>query len=215
MKDRQFVSAALMLVLFVGVSIVAGIYSEELVFIAKQDSGMGMFGYILITIISVVAAPLSSLPLMPVAATMWGPIIAAIISIIAWVIGALIAFYIARRYGRRVVGKMISLDHVDRIAEQVLGTKKLGMIIVLRMVIPVDVLSYALGLVGNVSFRDYVLGTCIGVIPFAFVFAYASSLPILPQISMLIGLVGVLGVVYIRIFKKHVHGEDDTITSKK
>jgi len=37
----------------------------------------------------------------------------------------------------------------------------------LRMVLPVDILSYALGLFSNISFIRYMLATIIGVTPFS------------------------------------------------
>jgi len=55
-------------------------------------------------------------------------------------------------------------------------------IIFLRMVIPVDILSYALGLFSKIKTRDYLLATIIGVSPFAFIFAYLGRMPFYYQI---------------------------------
>lgn len=208
MRDTQLVSAVCMLVFFVAISIGATLYAEQLGTLADKQGVAGIIGYVGVTVIAVVAAPLSSLPLMPVATTMWGPVVAALTSIVGWILGSLVAFWIARTYGRVVVGRLMSLDRIDTVSKRILGNRHLPMLILLRMVVPVDILSYALGLTTTVSLRNYIIATCIGVIPFAFVFAYASSLPILPQISMLVGVCGVLAIVYIRIFRKR-----DTITT--
>lgn len=43
------------------------------------------------------------------------------------------------------------------------------------MVVPVDIASYALGLVKGIGFFEYMITTIIGVAYFSFVFAYLSS----------------------------------------
>ena len=40
------------------------------------------------------------------------------------------------------------------------------------MIIPVDVLSYAVGFVSSISVFKYTLATFIGIMPFSFIFAY-------------------------------------------
>jgi uncharacterized membrane protein YdjX (TVP38/TMEM64 family) len=46
------------------------------------------------------------------------------------------------------------------------------LIVALRMILPVDVLSYALGMLSTVSFRIYTLASAIGILWFSFAFAY-------------------------------------------
>ena len=58
-------------------------------------------------------------------------------------------------------------------------------IIFFRMVVPVDGLSYFLGLFSKISFKSYTLATIIGITPFAFVFAYAGGLNIYYQLGAL------------------------------
>ena len=58
-------------------------------------------------------------------------------------------------------------------------------VVFFRMVIPVDGLSYFLGLFSKMSFKSYTLATVIGITPFALVFAYAGGLNIYYQIGAL------------------------------
>lgn len=70
---------------------------------------------------------------------------------------------------------------------------------------PVDVLSYALGLFSNMSHSAFLLATLLGVTPFAFVFSYLGSLPPGFQLILLIEIILLLiiiRVVYKRISKK-------------
>ena len=45
-------------------------------------------------------------------------------------------------------------------------------LVLLRMVMPVDLLSYAVGILSRISLKKYMLATVLGIAPFAFVFAY-------------------------------------------
>ena len=74
-------------------------------------------------------------------------------------------------------------------------------IIILRMTIPVDALSYALSLLSNVKFRTYAAATFIGIIPFSFAFAYLGTIPIYYQIFGLI-VIGIVIILIRRVFTK-------------
>jgi uncharacterized membrane protein YdjX (TVP38/TMEM64 family) len=53
------------------------------------------------------------------------------------------------------------------------------------MAVPVDVLSYAIGLFTTVSWRVYTAATLIGIMPFAFIFSYTSAAPLYFRIGVL------------------------------
>ena len=63
--------------------------------------------------------------------------------------------------------------------------------------IPVDLLSYALGIFGVLDWRNYTLATIIGIVPFAFIFAYLGTLPVSYQLfSIPVGVL-LISIVYI------------------
>lgn len=130
--------------------------------------------YFVLLVTSVVFLPFSSLPLLPIAAGIFGAWRTAIISIIGWWIGCLIAFQIAR-LGRRYLEKITSLSAVDRLEQKIPSDIGFAGIVILRMVFPVDVTSFALGLLKNLSFFTYAIASLIGIIPFAFVWSYAGG----------------------------------------
>ena len=66
-------------------------------------------------------------------------------------------------------------------------------VIFLRMAIPVDVLSYALGLFSSISFKLYFVATLVGVSPFAFIFSYSVLLP--PWLQILFFSSGIIVLV--------------------
>ena len=51
-------------------------------------------------------------------------------------------------------------------------------IIFLRIAVPADIISYAIGLFTDIRFIVYSLATFIGYAPLAFLLAYAGTLPI-------------------------------------
>ena len=169
-------------VLFVAMSGLVQYIRADLVMLAAGTGWYGMLFYVILTATAVVAAPVSTVPLMPLATGLWGAFATAALSIAGWTFGAAVAFVIARRYGQPFVGRMVPLAKLEGF-ERRLPRKNLFMtVVVMRMVLPVDFLSYALGLFSRMPLGEYVLATFLGVAPFAFVFAYAVELPVVYQV---------------------------------
>lgn len=134
----------------------------------------GSAAYIVFAAASVVLLPFSSLPLLPLAARVFGVWLTAVLSILGWWIGCLIAFRVAR-LGRKYLENVTSLEAVDRLERRIPKDIRFAGIVVLRMILPVDVTSFALGLLKNLSFSTYAVASLIGITPFAFVWSYAGG----------------------------------------
>src|SRR3989344_176257 len=120
----------------------------------------GILFYILIAIFAVVVAPISMMPLIPLASNVFGWIYAAIFSIVGWALGSFIVFFISRKYGVPLIKKFVSLEKLEnKIPKENLFLD----LILLRMIIPVDILSYAISLFTKINFRTYALTTIIGI----------------------------------------------------
>lgn len=137
----------------------------------KEGGAVAYFGAV---VASVVLLPLSSLPLLPLAVRLWGVVLAALLSAAGWWTGALIAFGLAR-LGRRYLERVTSLDAVDRLAQRIPPDIGFGGIVVLRVIFPVDVVSFALGLLKHLRFSTYAIASLVGIVPFAFVWSYAGG----------------------------------------
>lgn len=140
---------------------------------------LGPFIYMGVVMISIVIMPINTMPLVPFATKLWGPIPAALYAIIGWTIGAVIAFFIARYLGRPVLQRFVSLEKLERWEKQIPQNIEFIAVVLLRMAIPVDILSYALGVFTKISIHKYMLATLIGVAPFSFIWAYAGNALIL------------------------------------
>lgn len=172
------------------------------------DFGLvSMIIYVLILIISVVIAPVNAVPLLPIASNVFGWIVTAILSIIGWTIGALIAFGLARKYGIPLIKKFVSLEQIAKYEKLIPEENIFWGVVFLRMAVPVDILSYVLGLFSHIKFRTYAIATLIGVSPFAFIFAYVGTLELRFQIiafliAMMILLIGYLAKLLRKKYKK-------------
>ncbi len=76
-------------------------------------------------------------------------------------------------------------------------------LVVLHLVIPVDVFSYAIGMFTTVSLRIYALATMVGILWFSFAFAYLGS-AIANQDYVLLAILGVASVLILYISWRYV-----------
>lgn len=203
MNKKEIISVVIILVLFILFSYLGSKYDNEIQLLLLGHEKIGLFVYFFLTIFSIIVAPLNMLPLIPVAVTLWGPFVTTMVNIIGWTLGGFIAFYLSRIYGRPLISKFIDPKRLDKIEVKIPEKNLLLVLIGIRMILPVDILSYALGLFTSISYRIYLLSTVIGVIPFAFVFSYVSVLSFGNQIIISI-LALCIFVFSLRQFKKYV-----------
>ena len=138
----------------------------------------GMAFYIIILILSIVVAPISAMPLIPIGSRLWGVAMTTTLSVIGWTIGAMIAFYLAKKLGRPYVAKIIALEKIEKIERMIPEQNIFWTIFFFRAITPFAGLSYVFGLVTRVKTRTFFWGTFLGLIPFCFVIAFLGSLPI-------------------------------------
>ncbi|MEA2112753.1 MAG: VTT domain-containing protein [Patescibacteria group bacterium] len=128
--------------------------------------------FIFLMIISTVVPPIVVFPIIPFVALLLGPFITTIYSVVGWTIGSMISLLIARHCGLPFLSRFISLDKLKRYKDKISGKSEFWVLVFLRMIIPVDILSYAVGIFSRVGFWKYSLASFLGVIPFSFAFSY-------------------------------------------
>jgi uncharacterized membrane protein YdjX (TVP38/TMEM64 family) len=157
--------------------------------------------YIFILVIEAVFAPINTMPLIPLAAALFGWLPAAIYTLAGWTIGALAVFMISQKYGKALIGKIVPMEKLARY-ERIIPTNHLFLnIILLRIFLPLDIVSYLLGIFTNVKKEIYIIATAIGYAPLAFLIAYVGTLPAEYLIFGSLFLVAVI-MVDIAILKK-------------
>ncbi len=143
-----------------------------------------------IMFLTTVVAPLTSLPLVPLVSPVFGPFVTGILAIVGWTFGAVVAFLIARYAGRPILGKFVSLQSLDRYERLIPREARFLTVFALRMIIPVDVLSYALGIFSSISLLEYTLATVLGIAWFAFAFSYLGDAAFKDNVELFV-IVGV------------------------
>jgi uncharacterized membrane protein YdjX (TVP38/TMEM64 family) len=197
---KQIVSFLLIAGFFVLASYFSQQNVEEVRVLILKGGAWSLVFYILAGVTATVVAPLTSIPLIPVVVQVWGVFLTSILSIISWTIGSLGAFWIARKFGAPVVSRMESVDKIREVVSKVPKKKIFWYLIFLRITIPTDILSYALGLFTNISWRMFFLTTLIGIVPMTFLFSYVGSLSLQLQIPLVI--IGTITIVY--FFNFHI-----------
>jgi len=159
----------------------------------------GFFLYIFFSVLMTVIAPLSSVPLVPLASSLWGWEVAGILNVISWTIGAYIAFMIASKYGKPIVRKFVKLEKIEKLERKIPKEHIFWTVVFLRIIVPVDVLSYALGLFSSIRVGKYLLATVLGVLPFAFLFSFVGEAELKDQIFSVIGF---FALIFLALFLK-------------
>lgn len=97
---------------------------------------------------------------------LYGVWIGTIINLIGSCSGALFAFFVSRRYGRSFVKRMFKEHHLKKFDDFI---AKYGLIVIFisrtQFFFPNDLISYASGLVKNLSWKKYLLVSFLGYIP--------------------------------------------------
>jgi len=189
----SIIEIVLILVLFFGLSFLV---QRNLDFFRSfiDYSFWGVVVYFFIVILAIVVAPISSVPLIPLMSGIFGWVFTAVVSVFAWTAGSIIAFYLAREYGAPIISKFVSLKQLHKLEKKIPAEDAFWTVLLLRMIVPVDILSYALGLFSQIKFSKYVLATFIGIIPVTFILAYAGSVSFKMQM-IIFGIVCVVAFV--------------------
>lgn len=196
-RRREYIWLAVVAAVLITALIVVRTHAEPIKAFIEQNPFWGAFLYIVLNILDAVLAPGATLPLIPVAAHAWGRVLAALITTAGWTAGSLIAFLIARRWGYPIVKKLTSIQRLRQM-ERYIPEDLFWSIVLLRLVLPMDVMSYVLGLLTDIGWPKYVAATAMGLTPSAFVLAYLGKLPNAYEIIAFgIGAVLVVGSVMI------------------
>jgi len=118
--------------------------------------------------------PITSLPLLPLAARCYGVPTTILLSSTGWWIGCLAAFQISR-WGRPYLDRIASMRAIARCEQMIAGRRSFGTIVLLSVLFPGDIVGFTLGLLREVPFRTYAGASLIGTVPCAVVASYAGD----------------------------------------
>ena len=135
----------------------------------------GVFSYfilIFLVVIEIIFAPIPGLALYALSASLFGPFIGAILSLIGNTLGATICFYIARGIGQNYAERQIKARHLQKFDKY---TTRYGAYVLFFIRInpftSSDMFSYIAGLT-HMRYAKFIAGTILGLIPLIFFQAY-------------------------------------------
>ncbi len=199
---------------FVILSQISQEYSDLLQNSTEQSGIIGVISYIAIMAVSIVVAPIGTGFLLPVAANSWGPLLAATYSITGWTIGSMIAFWLSKKYGLKLVKNVKTVERLQSLEKAIPRRHIFFAVVLLRMSIPVDLLSYALGIFSSMGYWMFFWSTIIGISPFAIIMMYAATSTVTVQIavSVVASFVMFAGLYYIYTYSKSSsHSETEKV----
>ena len=151
-KLRKTAKAAPVIVLviltvFVFSYLYGGLSIEDLRVVIQEQGVFGQIIYVSYHVVSVVFSPLVSIALWPIALLVYGFWQAVFLSFLGSVMGGMVAFYLAKRFGRPLVKKLVGQEALEKIDEfaAVVGWRAF---FILRLLSSnyFDYVSYAAGL---------------------------------------------------------------------
>ncbi|RME30915.1 TVP38/TMEM64 family protein [Candidatus Woesearchaeota archaeon] len=177
-------------------------------------------GVVYITIYAV--APVLLVPgslLTVIAGALFGPLLGTLYVIIGANLGALMAFLSARYFGADVKEKVEKTRFMNlQEANKKIERNGFLFVLFLRLVplVPYNLLNYGLGL-SRVRFRDYFLGSIIGMLPATFAFVYfGDSLASLDWRQILFASLLVAGTITIPLgIKKHMGKKEQALNARE
>lgn len=196
---KELTALCVFILLFVLASALAWRYGEIFNELIKVGGAWSVGAYFLFAVASEVVAPISSLPALPLAVSAWGSFWAAAISWAGWLAGSVIAFSLARRFGKPLVERLVDLAKVQEAAKFIPEKNLFWIVVFLRLFFPADIFSYALGLFTSMKWTHYFWATALGLAPFTFLFAYGLKIPLAYQIGL-----GMIALIVTLLFYRRV-----------
>lgn len=190
------VGEGISVLIVVGIFYVSTAYGTEAQLIATTTEHR-LLGAVLLALVmcaTTVFAPLTSLPLIPVIAPILGPFTTGTACYVGWTVGAICAFWIGRRYGQAFILRYVKRESLVRYEQCIRPDIGFILIVALRMLVPVDVVSYALAILSTISFKKYIAATMLGILWFSYAFAYG-GIALMEHNYVLLSYIGVASVV--------------------
>jgi len=163
----------------------------------------------LLSFVATVIAPVTTILLVPTAAGFIGPIYAGIAAWFGWFSGSLVAFALARHVGKPLLIRFFTEEKISLYERYVPEKFGFWALVLLRMVISPDVLSYAVGLFSRFRWRPYIAATALGLIPFSFISAFVGDALFSGNHALLLALLAlgvILYVIVVRYVLKNYRG---------
>jgi uncharacterized membrane protein YdjX (TVP38/TMEM64 family) len=200
-RSKEAIPLSIFIALFVGTTILCNLYADPIRYAIGYRGPLGIAAYQILIIIGEIVIPGGSLPLLPIAVLLWGKYWSAVLTVSGWMICSIVAFGAARRYGRFLVSRFIDTEAMSRIGETIPHQHLFFTTVLFRLVFPVGLVSYALGIFTPVHWLPYLAGTALGSAPLAFLAAFILTLAL--RYRILAEAAGIIVAILVYIWIRH------------
>jgi uncharacterized membrane protein YdjX (TVP38/TMEM64 family) len=143
-------------------------WAEDLI---SQAPLLGMIVFVLLAMISAMAAFISSAVLAPVAVYAWGKAGCLALLWLGWFLGGIASFCIGRFFGRSVVSTIIGEEKVANWEKQISQRTRFIHILFFQAIVPSEIPGYVLGIL-RYRFLFYLAALGITELPYAIATVY-------------------------------------------
>lgn len=143
----------------------------------------------------------SSVPLVPVAALVFGKVNAALLLLAGWVLGSSAAYGLARFIGYPLLKRVVSLEKLDYYRGRLIRRRGFGLILLFRLAMPAEIAGYVLGLM-RYHFGWYLLATILSELPFAIMAVFVSDAVLAQRPVRFVGLVALTALIMSALYHR-------------
>lgn len=196
---KQYWPLALGAAMFVGMSLFSDAYDDELAALFTGDSSaMGVALFLMLGIGISLIPTMSTLALIPLAASLWGWPIAALLIVVVWTVAGQILFEFARFVGKSRV-EWFFTPELTKIVEGLIGNHGFFKSLALRFVLDGEIVSYAFGMFSSVSRIQFFALSLMSSLPSALAYAYLGNLPLWLQLgAVAFAIIPLVGLKYLK-----------------
>lgn len=167
---------------------------------------LGAAIFIGLSALSAMIAFFSSTVLVPAGLAAWSPVVCLVLLWIGWVAGGVIAYTVARVFGRRVFGWSDLPRGLAALETRIGARTSFGVALLLQLAVPSELPGYLFGLT-RFPFLKYLAALALAELPYAVATVFASSAFLERRLVPLVILVvaaAVLGTAALRRLHHHL-----------
>ena len=202
---RALLPAAIGFIVVTGALLIAinAIGLERLRAMIESAGPLAPLVYILIKVLTFVVAPFSSGPIQLSAGVLFGLFPGTVYTLAGELIGGCINFWLARRFGRPVVQRLVGAEDMPRVEGFVSGIVDWKTLLYARLFLFsfYDFISYAVGF-SRLSFRHYMIVSVIGGIPTTFIAVWLGTGLTSDSFLLIYGLIAVASLIPLLLQKR-------------
>ena len=167
---------ALLAILFASMASLQGILKDSITRLQDLIAAYPISGaaaFVGLAGASALLSMFSSMPLVPFATAVWGPPLTAALLVLGWLLGASVAYGLAR-FAAGVLSRFISSEKLESYRGRLDKKATFWVVVLFRLAMPAEVAGYVLGFL-RYSFPKYLLASFLAELPTAVVSVYASQ----------------------------------------